>query len=72
MARPDTPLAHEMADMPGVWRRLLNTHVADRLGRCTGCRTSSGSGQRWPCTLHQVASEAQRVHGLRLGQAVAE
>lgn len=72
MARPDRPLAEEMAVMPGVWRRLLSTHVADRLGRCTGCRTASGSGQRWPCTLHELASEAQRVYALRLGRASSE
>jgi hypothetical protein len=59
-----------MAGMPEVWRRLLAAHVPDRMGRCTSCRTSSGSGERWPCSLHQIATEAERVYGLRLGQAV--
>jgi hypothetical protein len=72
VGRSDMPLAQEMAGMPGVWRRLLSTHLADRLGRCTGCRTASGSGQRWPCTLYEVAIEAKRVYGLRLGRAVAD
>lgn len=63
-------MADVMSGMPEVWRRLLAAHVADRMGRCTGCRTSSGSGERWPCSLHRIASEAERLHGLRLGQAV--
>ncbi len=65
-----TGLAGEMSAMPQVWRRLLAAHVADRLGRCTGCRSSSGSGEVWPCTLHRTAAEAERLHALRLGQAV--
>jgi hypothetical protein len=64
-------IADVMAGMPEVWRRLLAAHQPDRLGRCASCRTASGSGERWPCSLHQIASEAQRLHGLRLGQAVA-
>ena len=63
-------LAQVMAGMPGVWRRLLPLHVADRMGRCTSCETSSGSGPRWPCSLHQIASEAQRLYGLKLGRSV--
>lgn len=65
-------LAAVMSGMPGVWRRLLDAHVADRLGRCSGCRQSSGSGAKWPCSLHKVATEAERLHGLRLGQAVGD
>jgi hypothetical protein len=64
-------IADVMAGMPEVWRRLLAAHLPDRLGRCRSCRTASGSGERWPCSLHQIATEAQRLHGLRLGQAVA-
>lgn len=73
MTQPESAggIADVMADMPEVWRRLLAAHLPDRLGRCTACRTASGSGERWPCSLHQIASEAQRLHGLRLGQAVA-
>jgi hypothetical protein len=69
----ETPggIADVMAGMPEVWRRLLAAHLPDRLGRCASCRTASGSGERWPCSLHQIASEARRLHGLRLGQAVA-
>lgn len=64
------PMAAVMAGMPVVWRRLLAAHVADRLGRCTACRTASGSGERWPCSLHEIASEAERIYGLELGRAV--
>jgi len=56
--------------MPVVWRRLLAAHVPDRLGRCTSCRTASGSGERWPCSLHRIADDARHLHGLRLGRAV--
>jgi hypothetical protein len=69
----ETPggIADVMAGMPEVWRRLLDAHVPDRLGRCTACRTASGSGERWPCSLHHIASDARRLHELRLGQAIA-
>ncbi|MBW0117498.1 hypothetical protein [Pseudonocardia abyssalis] len=63
-------VAGEMSAMPQVWRRLLAAHVPDRLGRCTSCRHSSGSGEKWPCNLHRVAAEAERLYDLRLGQAV--
>lgn len=63
-------LADLMAEMPEVWRRLLAAHQADRLGRCAACRTSSGSGERWPCSLQRIAREAERRYALRLGQAV--
>lgn len=63
-------MAAVMAGMPEVWRRLLDAHVPDRLGRCTSCRNASGSGELWPCSLHRIAAEARRLHGLRLGQAV--
>jgi hypothetical protein len=64
------PMAEVMADMPGVWRRLLAAHVSDRLGRCSGCRSATGSGERWPCSLYRIASEAQRLHDQRLARAV--
>jgi hypothetical protein len=70
MAGHVTPMAHVMAGMPGVFRRLLSAHVADRLGRCTACRTASGPGVRWPCSLYEIAEEAQRLYGLRLGRSV--
>ena len=65
-------MAVEMAGMPVVWRRLLVAHVPDRLGRCSACRTSSGSGERWPCSLRRIAEEAERIYGLELGRAVGE
>ncbi|HEX8520540.1 MAG TPA: hypothetical protein VF667_13180 [Pseudonocardia sp.] len=65
-----SPMAVVMADMPGVWRRLLEAHVPDRLGRCRGCRSDTGSGERWPCSLHQIATEARRLHEHNLEQAI--
>ena len=64
------PMADVMADMPGVWRRLLAAHVADRLGRCRGCRSDTGSGERWPCSLHRIATEARRLHDQKLARAI--
>ena len=64
------PMADVMAGMPGVWRRLLAAHVPDRLGRCRGCRSDGGSGERWPCSLHRIALEAQRLHDARLEHSV--
>jgi hypothetical protein len=64
-------MADVMAGMPEVWRRLLAAHVPDRLGRCAGCRKANGSGDRWPCSLHVIASDAERLYERRLGQAVA-
>ncbi|SHK87393.1 hypothetical protein SAMN05443637_113170 [Pseudonocardia thermophila] len=65
-------MAAVMAGMPVVWRRLLAAHVPDRLGRCAECRTASGSGERWPCSLRRIAEEAERIYGLELGRAVGE
>jgi hypothetical protein len=68
---PETvSMAEVMAGMPGVWRRLLEAHVPDRLGRCRGCRSDTGSGERWPCSLYRIASDAQRLHDRRLEQAI--
>jgi hypothetical protein len=64
------PLADVMSDMPGVWRRLLAAHVPDRLGRCRGCRSDTGSGERWPCSLHRIATEARRLHDQKLAEAI--
>jgi hypothetical protein len=64
------PIADVMADMPGVWRRLLAAHVPDRLGRCRGCRSDTGSGERWPCSLHRIATEARRLHDQKLAEAI--
>jgi hypothetical protein len=64
------PMADVMADMPGVWRRLLVAHVPDRLGRCRGCRSDTGSGERWPCSLYRIANEARRLHDQKLTEAI--
>jgi hypothetical protein len=64
------PMAEVMAEMPGVWRRLLVAHVPDRFGRCSACRTATGSGERWPCSLHRIATQARRVHEQNLTRAI--
>lgn len=63
-------MATVMAQMPVVWRRLLAAHVPDHLDHCRSCRTASGSGERWPCSLYRIASDARRIYGLALGRAV--
>lgn len=45
-----------IADWPEVWRRLLERHVADHLGKCRECKPS-----RWPCSLRAIAEKAQRI-----------
>ena len=80
-ALPDVPVGPEgsmeagsmadvMAGMPGVWRRLLLAHVPDRLGRCRGCRSNTGSGELWPCSLHRIATEARQLHEQKLMRAI--
>ena len=64
------PMAEVMAGMPGVWRRLLAAHVPDRFGRCSACRTATGSGERWPCSLYRIATQAQRLHEQSLTRAI--
>ena len=64
------PMAEVMAEMPGVWRRLLAAHVPDRFGRCRACRTATGSGEKWPCSLHRIATQARRVHEQNLARAI--
>ena len=64
------PMAEVMAEMPGVWRRLRAAHVPDRFGRCSACRTATGSGERWPCSLHRIATQARRVHEQNLARAI--
>ncbi len=64
------PMAEVMAGMPGVWRRLLAAHVPDRFGRCSACRSATGSGEKWPCSLHRIATQARRLHEQNLAQAI--
>ena len=64
------PMAEVMAEMPGVWRRLLAAHVPDRFGRCSACRSATGSGEKWPCSLHRIATQARRLHEQNLAQAI--
>jgi hypothetical protein len=68
--RPAVPMAEVMAEMPGVWRRLLAAHVPDRFGRCSACRSATGSGETWPCSLHRIATQARQVHEQNLTRAI--
>lgn len=56
-------LPQELAGMPSVWRSLLAGHVADADGRCRGCRSQTGAGSKWPCTLYRAAAQAQLLAG---------
>ncbi len=59
-----SPIAREIARMPGVPERILARHV-DVGGRCGGC-TTPGTGTPaapWPCALHRLATEAMRRRG---------
>lgn len=44
-----------LVQMPDLRRRIQADHVADASGRCRDC-----PGTQWPCTLHQMATEADR------------
>jgi hypothetical protein len=55
----------EVATMPDVVGNLLREHQPDGQGYCTGngCGTA-GRGvptTRWPCSLHALASAADRL-----------
>jgi hypothetical protein len=66
-----SPIAREIARLPGVAEALLAEHIADERGRCCGC-TTPGTGtpsQAWPCTLHDLAVQARRVATGRAGAA---
>jgi hypothetical protein len=68
---PSSPIADLIAGMPEVWHPLLAAHVADELGRCSACRSSSGAGERWPCSLHEIAEQARQLYWVRMGQVAA-
>lgn len=65
---PSSPIAELIAGMPEVWHRLLVGHVADQLGRCATCRSASGAGERWPCSLHGIAEEARQLYWAGMAQ----
>jgi hypothetical protein len=50
-----------LAEMPEVWAGLLRAHTIGGDGRCRGCRSPVGPGQRWPCTLYRAAAQARRI-----------
>lgn len=64
-------LARELAQLPGVARRLLAAHVPDGHGRCRACTTPGTGlpGARWPCALHFYAAAAQQLHAQTIERA---
>ena len=63
----DWTAAAELAPMTQVWRRLLEVHVPNALGRCQAC-TQGGTGiptARWPCGPRKVAEAAAQCHASR-------
>lgn len=57
-------LAAVLAANPSQFRKLLRLHVDAGCGRCRVCtRAGYGTpGATWPCTVHQLATLAERVH----------
>ena len=60
-------LVAEVATMPDVVANLLADHRPDGKGYCAGngCGTASYGrpATRWPCSLHALATAAERVRG---------
>lgn len=52
----------EVARMPGVPERLLLAHVPDGTGHCAECSMPESGPKVFPCTLHNLGTEALR-HG---------
>jgi hypothetical protein len=46
-----------LSRMPDLRHRVLNQHCSDGQGHCREC----GVGVHWPCDLHRIASDAQRM-----------
>lgn len=63
---PASELALLVAQLDGVAARLLAAHVADRDGRhCAGCALPQAGVTPWPCTLHEIAVQAQAIEHAR-------
>lgn len=60
-SEPRWELPEVLAGMPEVWSTLLDRHTVDERGRCRGCRSQVGLGERWPCTLYRAAAQARRI-----------
>jgi hypothetical protein len=50
-------MAAVLARMPDLRHRVHNQHSADHNWCCSEC----GDQVRWPCDLHQIATEAERI-----------
>jgi len=62
MIGKSSSLAAAIALTPGLADRLLVEHVDDGTGRCRLCPLRDQAGhQRWPCRIHDAASEAARA-----------
>ncbi len=55
-------MAAILADLPDMWRSVLNAHVPDPQGRCWACRDANGVAASWPCLTREVAEEAKYLY----------
>jgi hypothetical protein len=61
MTETPSALAAAIALTPGLAMRLIADHFDDGTGRCCLCTVGGQAGyQRWPCRIHDAATEAAR------------
>jgi hypothetical protein len=51
------PLTEFLSTLPTLAATLLDAHIADQHGDCTGCASQVRS-VRWPCQIYDMALEA--------------
>jgi hypothetical protein len=55
-------MAAILAELPDMWRSVLDVHVPDQQGCCSACRNEEGIAASWPCLSREVAEEAKYLH----------
>ena len=61
-----SPLVQMILSQSGMAARLIEEHVDDGSGRCSGCPVGGQHGRHsWPCTLWQAAEEATKLQRAR-------
>lgn len=62
-------IAAILAEAPCLVDNLLAAHTPSPAGRCTGCHTAGTGtpGGPWPCSLHTLAVQAERIRAARAG-----
>jgi hypothetical protein len=59
-----SPVAAQIALLPGVPEKLLAEHVASAQGDCRACVVGGHHGyHRWPCTLYFAAEQILTARG---------